>query len=187
MNEPTAISLSLALATAWMEENDIRQDRHMGALTFLTVFLFLFVLPWLQPSEAQNSSIPRDKPVLAADGREPNQQSSSLNLTEAQKKSLEDLRFMHVKETIPLRADLFALKIELRQLLSDPRTQPQMLFRQQKKISALQAKLEELSLSHQVKARSLFTKEQLERLPKGWTSKMGFANETRGMDRLYRR
>ena len=158
----------------------------MGTLTFLTVFLFLLIMLWIQPSEAQNSSIPRDKPVLA-DGQGVSQRSSSLNLTETQKKSLEDLRCMYAKEAIPMRAGLFALKIELRHFLLDPSTQPQILFRQQKKISALQAKLEELSLSYQVKARSVFTKEQLERLPQGWPFDMGLANETRGMDRLHRR
>lgn len=165
----------------------IRQNRHMGKLTFLTVFLLLFLLPCIQPSEAQNSSIPRDKPVLRADDQRANQQSFSSNLTEAQKKSLEELRRKYVKEAIPMRAGLFALKIELRHLLLDPNVQPQILFDRQREISALQAKLEELSLSYQVKARSIFTKEQLERLPQGWPFDMGLANQTRGMDRLYRR
>jgi Spy/CpxP family protein refolding chaperone len=165
----------------------IRQRSHLVRLTLLMVLLFLCVLLWIQPLEAQESSIPRDKAVLREMVREWSQRSSSLNLTEAQKKSLEDLRCMYAKEAIPMRGGLFALKIELRHLLLDPSTQPQMLFRQQKKISALQAKLEELSLSYQVKARSVFTKEQLERLPQEWAFEMGLTNETLGMDRFYRR
>jgi hypothetical protein len=43
--------------------------------------------------------------------------------------------------------------------------QPKILVDWQKKISELQAKLESLSLSYQIKARSIFTKEQLEQLP----------------------
>lgn len=151
------------------------------------VLLFLCVLLCIQPLEAQESSIPRDKAVLRADGQRVGQQSSSLNLTEAQKKSLEELRCMYAKEAIPMKTSLLALKIELRHSLLDPNVQPQILFEEQRKISALQAKIEELSLFYQVKARSVFTKEQLERLPQGWASKMGLANETHGMDRFYRR
>jgi cell division protein FtsB len=165
----------------------IRQSRRMGRLTFLMVFVFLFLLLWMRPLEAQESSIPRDKAVLRADGQRVNQRSSSLNLTEAQKKSLEELRRTYAKEAIPMRTNLLALKIELRHSLLDPNVQPQILFDRQREISALQAKLEELSLSYQVKARSIFTKEQLERLPQGWPFDIGLANETRGMDRLYRR
>ena len=165
----------------------IRQNRHMGTLTFLTIFLFLFVLPWIQPSIAQKSSIPRDKPVLGADDQRADQESFSLNLTEAQKKMLEDLRRMYAKEAIPMKTSLLALKIELRHSLLDPNVQRQILFDQQRKISVLQAKLEELSLSYQVKAKSIFTKEQLERLPQGWAFEIGLANETRGVGRFYRR
>jgi hypothetical protein len=86
-------------------------------------------------------------------------------------------------EAIPIRTGLFALKIELRHLLSDPSVQPQALFEQQRKISALQAKLEELSLSYQIKARLVFTKEQLERLPQGWVFEMGLGYEIPMMDK----
>ncbi len=164
----------------------IRQSRHVGRLTFLTVSLFLFVLLWIRPLEAQESSISRDKAVLRVDSQKVSQRSSSLDLTEAQKKSLEELRSMYAKEAIPMKTSLLALKIELRHSLRDPNVQPQILLGQQKKISALRAKLEELSLSYQVKARSIFTKEQLERLLQGWAVDLGLANETPGTDRFYR-
>ena len=54
---------------------------------------------------------------------------------------------------------------------------PRCSLIEQRKISALQAKLEELSLSYQIKARSVFTKEQLERLPQGWALTMGLGYE----------
>ncbi len=159
----------------------------MSRLTFLTVFLSLFVLLWVQPSEAQKSSVPRDKPILGADDHETNWGSSPLNFTEAQKKSLEDLRRAYMAEATPIRMGLFALKIELRHLLLNPNVKPQTLFEQQRKISDLHAKLGELSLSYQVKARSIFTRDQLERLPKEWASEMGLANETQGVGRFHRR
>jgi hypothetical protein len=86
-------------------------------------------------------------------------------------------------EASPIRTGLFALKIELRHLLSDPNVQPQILFDQQRRISALQAKLEELSLSYQIKARLVFTREQLERLPRGWVFEMGLGYEIPMMDK----
>ena len=109
-------------------------------------------------------------------------ESSSFALTETQKKALETLRRAYMAEAIPIRTGLFTLKIELRHLLSDPNVQPQILFDQQGKISVLQAKIEELSLSYQIKARSIFTKEQLERLPQGWAFEMGLGHEIPIMD-----
>jgi hypothetical protein len=85
-------------------------------------------------------------------------------------------------EAMPMRMELLALKIDLRYLLSNPNVQPQILFDHQRKISALQARLEELSLSYQVKARSVFTKEQWERLPEGWAFEMGLGHEIPIMD-----
>ncbi len=185
MKQATIEHLTLNPATPWMQEND-RQSGHMGRLIFLTVFLFLFVLPWARPLEAQKSSIPRDKAILRGDGADPNWRSFSLNLTEVQKKSLEDLRRAYMAEATPTRMGLFALKIELRHLLLNPDVQPQTLFEQQRKISALQAKLEELSLSYQVKARSIFTREQLERPPQEWAFEIGLGYETPIIDRSRR-
>ena len=101
----------------------------------------------------------------------------ALGLTEEQAKTLENLRQAYMAEAIPISTELLALKIALRYLLSDPNVQPQILFDHQRKISALQARLEELSLSYQVKARSVFRKEQLERLPQGWAYEMGLGYE----------
>ncbi len=106
----------------------------------------------------------------------------SLGLTEEQAKTLERLRCTFIAEAIPIRTELFSLRIDLRQLLSVPNVRPQILFDQQRKISALQAKLEELSLSYQVKAREVFTKEQLERLPEGWAFEMGLGHDIPIMD-----
>jgi len=105
-------------------------------------------------------------------------ESSTFALTEAQKKALETLRRTFMEAAMPIRTALFALRIELRHLLSDSNVQPQILFDRQRKISALQARLEELSLSYQVQAKSIFTKEQLERLPQGCFLEMGIGYGT---------
>jgi hypothetical protein len=57
-----------------------------------------------------------------------------------------------------------------------------VLLDRQKRISELQRKLDSLSFTHQMKARSVFTKEQLERLPQGWAFKMGLGYEIPIMD-----
>jgi len=149
---------------------------------FTMLILFLFALFAIQMSVAQERSPELDKPSLRMDREGAFWESSSFALTEAQKKALETLRRSYMAEVIPIRTCLFALKIELRHLLSDPNVQPQILFDQQRKISALQAKLEELSLSYQIKARLIFTKEQLERLPQGWAFEMGLGFEIPIMD-----
>jgi Spy/CpxP family protein refolding chaperone len=149
----------------------------MRRLSFMVTILIAFVLVNIKVSEAQRTFPSNTKPNLRMDSQGTCWESSSFALTEAQKKALETLRRAYMAEAIPIRTGLFTLKIELRHLLSDPNVQPQMLFDQQRKISALQVKLEELSLSYQVKARSVFTKEQLERLPQGWVFEMGLGYE----------
>jgi len=149
----------------------------MRRLSFMVTILIAFVLVNIKVSEAQRTFPSNTKPNLRMNSQGTCWESSSFALTEAQKKALETLRRAYMAEAIPIRTGLFTLKIELRHLLSDPNVQPQMLFDQQRKISALQVKLEELSLSYQVKARSVFTKEQLERLPQGWVFEMGLGYE----------
>ena len=149
----------------------------MRRLSFIVTILIAFVLVNIKVSEAQRAFPSNTKPNFGMDSRGTCWESSAFSLTEVQQKALQTLRRAYMAEAIPIRMGLIALKIELRHLLSDPNVQPQILFDQQKKISALQAKLEELSLSYQVKARSIFTKEQLERLPHGWASEMGLGYE----------
>jgi Spy/CpxP family protein refolding chaperone len=131
----------------------------------MVTILIAFVLVNIKVSAAQRTFPSNTKPNLRMDSQGTCWESSSLTLTEAQKKALETLHRAYMTEAIPIRTGLFALKIELRHLLSDPNIQPQILFDQQRKISELQAKLESLSLSYQIKARSIFTKEQWEQLP----------------------
>jgi len=148
----------------------------------MVTILIALILINMKVSEAQRTFPSNTKPNLKIDNQGTCWDSSSFALTEAQKKALETLRRAYMGEAIPIRTELFALRIELRHLLSDPNVQPQILFDQQRKISALQAKLEELSLSYQVKARSIFTKEQMERLPQGWRFEMGLGYEIPMMD-----
>jgi DNA-binding response OmpR family regulator len=146
---------------------------------FSALMLFLLILSITHISEAQEPFPKLNRPNLRMNSQGMPMKPPALDLTEEQAKALDSLRRTYMAEAMPTRMELFALRIELRHLLSDPNVQPQILFDQQRKISALQAKLEELSLSYQVKARSIFTKEQFERLPMDWLLGMDTGYETR--------
>jgi hypothetical protein len=70
-----------------------------------------------------------------------------------------------MSEIMPLRMQIISLRIELRYVARDSKVGPEILLERQKKISKVQTKLDSLSLSYLVKARSVFTKDQLEQLP----------------------
>jgi hypothetical protein len=88
-----------------------------------------------------------------------------LGLTKVQKKALTSLQRTYASEALPLRIKLMSLRFELHHLIRDPNVQPKILLDWQKKISELQAKINDLSLSYQIKARSIFTKEQFAKFP----------------------
>jgi hypothetical protein len=151
----------------------------MRRLSFTVTILIAFILINIRVSEAQRTFQSDTKPNLRMDSQGMPIKPPVLDLTKEQAKALDSLRSTYMAEAMPIRTELFALRIELRHLLSDPNVQPQILFDRQRKISVLQAKLEGLSLSYQVKARSIFTKEQLERLPMDWLLGMDTGYETR--------
>jgi hypothetical protein len=96
----------------------------------------------------------------------------SITFTEEQPEKFEALKGAYVTEAKPLWSELRALRLELRYAVSDPKVQSQVLFDKQRKISAIQAKLENLLFSYVIKARAIFTKEQLERFPSDCPLKM---------------
>jgi len=144
---------------------------------FITLILSLLVLFSVRISKAQEPFPKMNRPNLRMDRPGMHKPPAALDLTQEQVKTLDNLHHTYMAEAMPIRTELLALKIDLRYLLSNPNVQPQILFDHQRKISALQARLEELSLSYQVKARSVFRKEQLERLPQGWAYEMGLGYE----------
>lgn len=97
----------------------------------------------------------------------------SITFTEEQTKELENLQRAFLEEAKPLWSELRDLRLELRFAVPDPQVQPQVLLDKQRKMSAIQAKFENLRFSYLIKARSIFTKEQLERFPADCPLKMG--------------
>jgi len=138
----------------------------MRKLTLLVTILIALVVGNIGMSEAQGSSPLGAKASLRMADREACWKSSLLRLNEDQIKALENIQQSYISEVTPLRREFISLRFELRHLIRDQKVPSKTLFEWQKKISELQEKLERLSLLYQIKARSIFTKEQLEQLPK---------------------
>ncbi len=140
-----------------------------GVLFGLILFLLTFIN--IQPLLAQ-PSFPKQNRAILRMGEE-GVCGQIPALTEEQAKALKALQQAYMAEATSLRRDLIVLRLELGYLLRDPNVQPKVLFDRQKKISELRAKLDDLSLSYQIKARSILTKEQLEQLPPDFSMGMG--------------
>ncbi len=132
---------------------------------FIALILLLLVLFCVQMAKAQPPVHLHNRSILGMDRQEACWQSSDLAFTDAQTKTLENLQCAYATEAMPLRKGLMAIRFELRHLIRDPNVPSKVLFDRQKKISDLQVKLDNLSLSYQIKARSILTKGQLEQLP----------------------
>jgi hypothetical protein len=158
----------------WMERHmKIKTKKILLLRIVFALICYLLIIFGAPVSKAQPPFHPQSKPMLRMDGQNDCWESADLGLTEAQGKALEGLQRVYALEALPLRIELMSLTFELRYLVRDPNVQSKLLFDRQKKISELQAKLDDLSLSYQIKARSIFTKEQLERLPPDFLMGMG--------------
>jgi DNA-binding response OmpR family regulator len=131
----------------------------------LALMLFLLIVFDVQPSKGQPPFHFKNRPILRMDSQEACWQSPDLDLKEGQKKALEALQHGYMAEAMPLRREILLLRFELRYLIRDPNITPRVLLDRQKRILEFLMKLDSLSSSYQMKVRSIFTKEQLERLP----------------------
>jgi hypothetical protein len=142
-----------------------RKRLYLPGKIILAIIPFILIVFGGQPSKAQPAFYPKNRPMLRPDSQGACWQSSDLVLTEVQTKELESLQRDYPAEAVPLRRELMSLRIELFHLIRDPNVQSKILLDRQRKISELRAKLDNLSLSYQIQARSIFTKDQLDRLP----------------------
>ena len=126
-----------------------------------------------QAAEAQPSKVPAGTPFLPFQPKGACQMDPSITFTEEQAEKLAHLQRAYLEEAKPLWSELRDMRIGLRFAVSDPKVQPQAVLDKQRKFSALQARFENLLFSYQVKARAIFTKEQLERFPPDCSLKMG--------------
>jgi CheY-like chemotaxis protein len=158
----------------------------------LAFVLFLLTLFNIHYSEAEESFYAQYRPTFRSEIRKDCLKSLLTILTEEQLNAIRNLQNSFYTETVTIRRDLMISNIEFHQLISDPKIDPKVLLDRQKKILELQSRLERLSLSYQMKARSIFTNEQLDRLP--WDCALGMRTSFginvgigRGPRRGYRR
>jgi hypothetical protein len=148
--------------------------KHIGikSLGFIIGFILLGGL-LEQTAEAQHFKIPPGGPFLPVQPKGTCRMDPSITFTKEQAEKLAHLQQGYLEEAKPLWGEMRDLRIELRFAVSDPQVPPQALLEKQRKFSALQARLENLLFSYQVRARAIFTKEQFERFPADCPLKMG--------------
>jgi hypothetical protein len=107
-----------------------------------------------------------------------------LEVTQEQLKSLEEVHRSYLREIGRYRDRYIGESYELRALLSNPKAEPQWVMNKQNSLSDLERKIDEISIQHFLKAREIFTEEQIGRLPPGCS--LGFSYRP-GMDWDWRR
>jgi hypothetical protein len=157
----------------------------------MLILSLLTLLAGIQLSEALERFPKLDRPSLRTDSQERCWKTPSVGLTEEQIKALENLQRAYQAEATPKYREFMRLRLELQCYVSEKNAKPQDLMEQHKKLLSLQTELETLSFSYQMKARSILTKEQLDRLPQDCLIEMGTGYGTgvgigRGPRRGYR-
>jgi Spy/CpxP family protein refolding chaperone len=87
-----------------------------------------------------------------------------LELTEAQRDQLQDLRQEHRQTMVRLRGETAQARAELQALLLDPEVGKTEALQAQAKVSDLRAKAARLRLEHRFAVRSVLTPEQREKM-----------------------
>ncbi len=96
--------------------------------------------------------------------------ASDLNLSQEQTKALDPIQQSFFREAQLLRAQLFAKRLELRELLINPNTKVETIRSKFSEILEHQTKFEEKSIEYLIKIRAILTVEQL----KNWCPEMEF-------------
>jgi hypothetical protein len=134
--------------------------------------LFLLTGLCLTYSKAQPNLIPPENQLAQTRQSGVCRKDPSITFTEEQTKELESLQRSFLVEVKPLWAELRNVRLEMPNPVSDSQIQPQVLFEKQMKMSTIQAKLENMRFAYLIKARAIFTKEQMERFPPDCPLKM---------------
>lgn len=160
------------------EGQNIKSNRNKGYSSlprgiFIMLILFIFTMFFsIQVSEAQERFPQWDRPPLRMDSQHC-WKNPSIGLTEEQIKAIKNLQSAYRAEAASKYRELMTSKIELQYYVSDRKIKLQDVIERHKRLLALQMELESLSFSYQMKARSLLTQEQLERLPQDCLLDMG--------------
>ncbi len=96
--------------------------------------------------------------------------ASDLNLSQEQLRGLDALQQAFFRETQAFRAQIFAKRLELRELLTNPGTRIETIRLKFSEILEQQSRIEEKSIDYLVRVRGLLTPEQL----KNWCPEFEF-------------
>jgi Spy/CpxP family protein refolding chaperone len=91
--------------------------------------------------------------------------ASQLNLTPEQSAKLQDLREAFLRDTLTWRNELLIKRFDLRDLLRNPDSEPQVILSKQREISDLESKIQERGILLQIELRKVLTPEQIKLLP----------------------
>jgi len=95
-------------------------------------------------------------------GENPCWRASDLDLSQEQRRNLELIQQAYFREIQLLRTQLFAKRLELRELLVSPPTKVESIRAKNSEINELELKQEERSVEYLIKVRGLLTPEQLQ-------------------------
>lgn len=96
--------------------------------------------------------------------------ASDLNLSSDQVKGLDLINQAYLKETRPLRNELFSKRLELREFLTNPTIKGESIQLKNSEVLALESKIGEREIDYLMKVKSLLTQEQL----KNWCPEQEF-------------
>jgi Spy/CpxP family protein refolding chaperone len=108
--------------------------------------------------------------------------ANQLNLTPDQSAKLQELREAYLRDTLVWRNELIVKRFDLRDLLRNPQSDPQLILGKQREISDLEAKIQERGLLLYIEMRKVLTPEQIKLLPPHWG---GMHGRGQGMGRQY--
>ena len=96
--------------------------------------------------------------------------AADLNLSPDQVKGLDLISQAYLKETRPLRNELFSKRLEFREFLTDPNVKAELIQLKNTEVLALESKIGDREVDYLIKVKSLLTLEQL----KNWCPEQEF-------------
>jgi Spy/CpxP family protein refolding chaperone len=91
--------------------------------------------------------------------------AKDLNLSGDQIAALQNLRQGFLHDTLPWRNDLVVKRMDLQDLLRQPKADPEQVLSRQREVSALESKIQERMIVYQLEIRKVLTPEQVRLLP----------------------
>jgi Spy/CpxP family protein refolding chaperone len=104
-----------------------------------------------------------------------------LNLSDAQMKALDELRYDHQKEMIPLRAEIRVKQMEVHEIIAEGKSSKE-ISKKQEELNKLKAKIADIRNDHLLKVRNIMGEDafkQMQMMNKGFKNK-GRHNSPRG-------